>query len=854
MKKNKKDVIFLCPHTHYDAVWVFTKEDYFYINIELILKKAVELIEKTDDYKFLLEQTYLLEEVERRYPEIFKKLVKYVKEGRIEIADGEYLMADLMIPQGETLIREILVGKKYIKDKFGVNVKVMWQADSFGLNAQLPQIYVKSGYKYLAFRRGAPKNKPSEFLWEALDGSRILTHFMPLGYRAGLDLSKIHESYKKLKKLAATNYILMPSGSGVTLPQDETCEIVKKWNKVHKNSEIKISTPSEFFEKLEEFKDKLPVIKGEMYSGKYSQIFPDVASTRIWIKKNLRKYENRVLSFEKFSTINYLFTKNYPIELKNLWKKVLFLAFHDVTPGTGMDDCYKEVKDHIKVLETHLNRIEPGIFESIVYTDSDEKFNGDIVIFNPLSFPVKNWIEIEMSFMRGDIYDIEALESDGEEIEIEVFKVSRFEDDSIRKAKIGFIANVPSLGYRVYRILEKKRKKEKKHNGNYLRLKGNTIENKFFKVIFSLETGLIRVVKDGKEIFSGNEIVIDEEIGDLYHHKESFKGPLKTESGEGIKYGSFKLKDIHVKRNHLRAVIEVETEYYSLRWPYRLVHKLKPRIWRHKFLTIKKKIIIYRDLPRIDFVTEVENDHPRIRLRVRFKPAFVIKNYICESQFGAVKRKKDLYYFKAEEWREKPSGVYPSLRWIDVNDGAKGITVINKGNPENEVRDNCIYLTLLRGVDTLSSDGRAGPVIPVPEAMEKGKHIFEYAVYPHEGNWKKAKSYLQGWEFNQRLISLQLPRSKKYRVKNSFITITPLNVILSALKKSEEGRDIILRLYEAEGRNTTTKIKFFKKPKKVKLCNLLEEEINDRRKVKLSGKTVELNVKPFEILTLKIRF
>ncbi|MEA3342547.1 MAG: glycoside hydrolase, partial [archaeon] len=155
-RKTGKGEIYLVPHTHYDAIWVFTKEDYFHINITFILKNVVELLEKTKDYKFMIEQTFLLEEVEREYPELFSKIAKYIKEGRIEIANGEYLMADTMIPCGETLVREILAGKKYVKDKFGADVPVMWQADSFGLNAQLPQIYKKCGYKHVAFRRGAP--------------------------------------------------------------------------------------------------------------------------------------------------------------------------------------------------------------------------------------------------------------------------------------------------------------------------------------------------------------------------------------------------------------------------------------------------------------------------------------------------------------------------------------------------------------------------------------------------------------------------------------------------------------------------------------------------------------------------
>jgi len=100
----RKCIIHLIPHTHYDAIWVFTKEDYFYINIDMILKAVIKLMEKSKDYKFLIEQTYLLEEIERRYPELFNKIKEYIKEERIEIADGEYLMADTTLPQEETLI------------------------------------------------------------------------------------------------------------------------------------------------------------------------------------------------------------------------------------------------------------------------------------------------------------------------------------------------------------------------------------------------------------------------------------------------------------------------------------------------------------------------------------------------------------------------------------------------------------------------------------------------------------------------------------------------------------------------------------------------------------------------------
>jgi len=135
--------IYLTPHTHYDVAWAFTKEEYLKINEE-ILEDALRLME-TPEFKFCLEQTFLLKEIERRNPALFKNIEKMIKAGKLEIVDGQYLMPDAMLPTGEVLVRQILFGKRYCKEKFGIEVPVAWAADSFGMNAQLPQIYKKAG-------------------------------------------------------------------------------------------------------------------------------------------------------------------------------------------------------------------------------------------------------------------------------------------------------------------------------------------------------------------------------------------------------------------------------------------------------------------------------------------------------------------------------------------------------------------------------------------------------------------------------------------------------------------------------------------------------------------------------------
>ena len=858
-----KDTIYLVPHSHYDAIWVFTKESYFYINIMLILKEAARLVEKTD-YKFLIEQTFLLEEMEKRYPEVFSKIARCIKEGKVEIADGEYLMADTMLPEGETLIREILEGKRYVKEKFGVDVPVMWQADSFGLNAQLPQIYKKSGYKYVAFRRGTSKRKPSEFLWEGLDGTRILAHWMPFGYRAGLDLTKLGESYEKLKDLAATSHILMPSGSGVTMPQPETPEVVKVWNeKKGEVAKMKIATPSEFFEALEkEIEEKnleMDVRKGEMYSGKYSEVFPNCCSSRMWLKQDLCEFEGWLTCCERWCTLTYLLN-NPSEELRNCWRKILYIAFHDVVPGTGMDAGYEEVRHFRSFFNTEMTARCLRVHTQVIDAESEKGVeSGDIIVFNSMSWEMKNWVEMDLNFNIGEVVTIKGLQSGEEEIDVEVIKFARYRDDSLRYVKLGFVPTVPAMGYKVYKILEREPKRYH-YDPNFIRVRGNIIENRFFGIEVDPSTGLIDVYQDEmggerEKLCTGNELVLEEETGDLYYHRQTLGIPLKTEKGEGVKYGSFRVEDFGINESPLRQVINVETNYFSLRWPYRLTEKLEPLIWEHKFLECSKKIIVYKDIPRIDFITSVVDKHPRARLRVRFSTGMKSLTYACGSQFGVVSRPTDQWHYKPKEkWAEEPCGVFPSLKWLDYSDGKKGLTVIHRGIPENEIRDGDVYLTLLRSVLMLSSDGRTGPAIPVLDAQELRRYEFRYSIYPHKGDWREASSYKHAFEFNCNLDAVQLREGEKLPLKRSFLKIEPENVVLSALKRAEDGEGVILRFYETKGEETDAEITLFKEPKAVRVVNLLEEEDEGVVKVlKQEGERIELTLKPFEIVTLKIQ-
>ncbi len=840
----KPDIIYLVPHTHYDAIWVFNKEDYFYINTEFILKTAVDLAKETD-YKFTIEQTYLLEHIEDNYPNLFSEIKDLIKKDKIEIAGGQYLLSDAMICHGEVLIREIYEGKKYIREKFGKEISVSWGADEFGFNGQWPQILKGCGYRFFAFRRGADVRKPSEFLWEGIDGSQIICHWMPLGYRAGLDFAKLHESYHVLKQHALTENILMPSGSGVTLPQPETCEIVKEWNK-QEHSKMVVSTPSEFFNALEKKSPKFKIRKGEMYSGRLSQVFPSSTSSRMWIKQGAKAYENDLLILERWSAIvKLLGYPDFSEQLAKYWRNILFISMHDALPGTGIDEVYDEIRGIFKSAE---DTILKSINSCLSCLASCVK-NGDVIVFNSLPWEMQDWVQCSLEFKEGQIRGIRSLKSSGENFQVDILHYSQYPDNSLKEVTIGFIAKVPALGFRTFDIALE----TGVESTTITRDKLFTTPN--FEVEVDPETCIVKVKKDDKDLFEGNELRLEEELGDLYYHKDTL-GLMKSESGKGVKYGAFKAESYEVEKGNLRNVIRFKSKYYALRWPYRLTEKFKPLIYRHDFLDVEKEIVIYHDNDRIDFLTRINDRHPHSRIRVQFDVPIKSEYYWCGTQFGAIRRRSDLFYNKdAKGWIEKPSGVFPSFEWVDCSDDHKGISLLHRGTPSHEVRDGKLYMTLSRSIMLLSSDGVMGPCVPTPDANEIGTQTFKYSILPHEKSWKESKTYRRAAEINMSLIAMQIKENDSEKIleeQYSFLEIRPKNILLSTLKSGDDGKTVIIRIYETEGLETIASLRFTRQVKKVYHLDLLENELDPG--IETGREILELEIGPFKIKTLKIHF
>ena len=310
------------------------------------------------DFKFTASTAQAYVWMEEKYPAIFSEIEQRVKEGRWEIVGGMWVEPDLNMPDGESLVRQILYGKRYFQQKFGVDVNIGWNPDSFGYNAQLPQIYKRSGIDYFVTQKLLWASEFTKFpyrlfWWQAPDGTRMMTYF-PSNYAMPIDPVRIAEDsavYGPMmwKYNGGTNsapdgalqmmylYGVGDHGGGPTRVDLDTAQRWQKPDVVF--PKLEFSTAASFLNNLSKNESELnlPVWNGELYF----QYHRGVQTTQSETKRGNRKSEVALLDAEKLASIGTLFGQAYPqADFDASWKKVLFNQFHDILPGSGIGINY----------------------------------------------------------------------------------------------------------------------------------------------------------------------------------------------------------------------------------------------------------------------------------------------------------------------------------------------------------------------------------------------------------------------------------------------------------------------------------------------------------------------------------
>ena len=317
---------------------------------------ALQLMNEYPDYLYAHSSAQTYAWMEEKYPDIFDEIKKRVAEGRWEIVGGMWVEPDLNMPDGESQVRQLLLGKRYFKEKFGKDVRIGWNPDSFGYNWQLPQIYKKSGIDYFVTQKIAWNDTTQFpyklFWWQSPDGSKVLTYF-PHDYVNTMDPVKIARDTADLMPRVPNLDTIMhlygigDHGGGPTrFMLDEG----KKWmNPAQPFPKVIFSTAQGFFDDIDKEMPRLnlPTWNSELYLQYHRGVFTSQSET----KRHNRQSEELLLNAEKFASLAFLTGADYPADrLTYAWKKVLFNQFHDVAAGSGISAIYRDAdRDYAEV-------------------------------------------------------------------------------------------------------------------------------------------------------------------------------------------------------------------------------------------------------------------------------------------------------------------------------------------------------------------------------------------------------------------------------------------------------------------------------------------------------------------------
>ncbi len=385
-------------NSHIDMAWLWPWTE----TVEVVrntFRSVLDLMREYPDFKFTMSSARTFEWMQEKYPDLFKEIQQRVKEGRWEIIGGMWVEPDLNMPDGESLVRQILVGKRYFQKNFGVDVKIGWNPDSFGYNYQLPQIYKKSGMDYFVTQKLLWAHEFTTFpyklfWWQAPDGSRLLTYF-PRDYAGGIDADQLGRDLSvwmpsiygpKLTDRPEMMHLygVGDHGGGPTRVMLDHADQLRAPDTVF--PKVQFSFASEFFSDLEK---KLPSMQVPTWDGElYFQYHRGVFTTQAETKRRIRRAEELVLNAEKFSSLAALYGRAYPQEgMEDTWKNLLFDHFHDIMPGSGIAVNYLDAKRNLENVDRFANDVALGSLREIAAHVNTKGEGVPLMIFNSLSWP-----------------------------------------------------------------------------------------------------------------------------------------------------------------------------------------------------------------------------------------------------------------------------------------------------------------------------------------------------------------------------------------------------------------------------------------------------------------------------------
>jgi len=657
--------------THVDVVWKKSKEEMSEI-YECVIVRLLDILDNNKDFTYVLEQAYLLRDLQLRRPDLIEKIKKYVKEGRLEIVGGMATTAEMNTISGESIIRNTLLGQKWFYEKLGSKAKIGWLIDTFGLNAQYPQLAKQFGYTYLFANR--------------LGGNEISTAFNAIGNDLnsipilGRDIHapsvlddclhfKYVDNWRDYDELFhyADNHsennlnLIMFYAENEVVPSNRSVKLLQENNKHN----WKYVTPSEIESKVIE--------ESKKWKSRYADLNPEFTGTfsnRIKIRFLYRKAEGLVQKLHYLAALNdwdlsYFFE---PIE----WN-MAFVEAHDTITGSHPTSVYRKVIDILNNVIEDCNEKVEEILEASV-TKSDNIFTITSFDQREIGIPITLNVDKKIKAIHCRDRELPFIQNDKGVTILPALQSFSTEEITLEYAKDEYCSKAEEL------------------------IETPCISNKYISV--SLINKKICIQKNDN-VYTLT-LVLQKDYGNF-----QIEEPAASELDFSIctdiaytckKYGFFQELSV------------------SGTFPEKCTNGM-PQSWKLNF-------ILYENSDYIETVIDVDWKIEEARLRLRVEAPYHISSMYNEIPFGICSR-------SSYGLRGTCRGEWPQLRYSFVKSSDYGLGIVNTGTCGIELLSNALYMTIVRSPAT-----EYAGMFPDSTSSQHELHQQSFYIVPFEGEWE----------------------------------------------------------------------------------------------------------------------
>ena len=803
--------LYIVPHSHIDVEWYWTAEDMEAMLPQLFYDTTLPTMAKDAELCFAQDQTAIWEKLVEHAQE---QVLSMVQEGRLEPVGGTYVQAEAQEPCGESLIRNIQLGQRWMETHLGRRARCAWHTDVFGQIDQLPQIYRLAGFDSFAFMRDIhekddPEHFPTEFWLEGPDGTKLLTHWFRISYVLCEGSAPDHRlvvatiggpkpeeeelSYVFRQLLDETSLqhrtglALLPWGGdvyGLTLRADEIREKLTDAAKVVglilSKEDIIISTPSKFFDALREKADLLPVRRCDLTPPKYRQDLRGTYLSRVGLKLKNREAERALLSYESLCACA---GETVP-DGDDLWRAVLFGQFHDTIGGSCIDEVYAHamLRDTLVIDRTKLRK---GIMLGYMRGSMLHVWNPTPVVRSEtvtVAAAAPCTVKTAAGESLASWYDETAAT-----VTVRVPELGPYESVSLyAEAGAPAKASVPQV-----------------------------VENTYLRLHFDPITGDLDSIFDkqaGRELLQGRGNAIEA----LAERDPDMEGALRL-TGERFTDDA-PAEDITAAETPLAITVTAEKPFLGFR--------------------LRKTVRLPKWEKRVEFETEILGYHGAdLILRAKFPFEMEAPESLCETPFSAVRGREDLFC---------------AQKWAALQDGTYTAAICNRGNCAYWAEGSALSLGLLRAHSDFKDyanygterglarfqDGKTHPEM----AAERGDHRFSYALVCGEETVADLSRKALCYDAPLEAVWSDAPA----KLSSPIVEVTGDFIITSLAPKADGIR---LRGYHASEQAGTCAIRMRKPIEKAAFTDLLDQPIGT---ASFDADVIRLALRPFEIVTLHI--